>query len=141
MLRPRHRRLLVLALVALVWVLSHRGDRTSTVATCDDLAAAFAAHRSGVELTVTGTVDRILADDTEGRRHQRFIVRTADGMTVLVAHNIDIAPRVPLQRGDTVTVRGEYEWNDRGGLLHWTHHDPDGRHEAGWVEVGGRRYR
>jgi len=104
-----------------------------------DLQRAFAEAQSDVMMTVEGEVERILEDDLEGRRHQRFIVRVGD-LTVLVAHNIDLARRVPLSRGDDVVVRGEYEWNEKGGVLHWTHHDPDGRHDPGWIEHEGERY-
>lgn len=88
-----------------------------------------------------GTVEAILRDDREGSRHQRFIVRIDDRRTVLVAHNIDLAPRVPsLRRGDPVAFRGEYVWNEKGGVVHWTHLDPDGSHEAGWVRHDGRTF-
>ena len=103
--------------------------------------AAFRDGRSDLQVEVSGTVKRILADDDEGSRHQRFLVELASGHTVLVAHNIDLAPRVAgLRTGDPVRVYGEYEWNERGGVLHWTHRDPAGRHPHGWVEHGGRRY-
>lgn len=105
-----------------------------------DLEALFREQQSGVMLEVSGIVDRVLRDDNEGSRHQRFILRVA-AMTVLVAHNIDLAPRVPLAEGDAVIVYGQYEWNDRGGVLHWTHHDPQGRREGGWIEAGGEKYR
>jgi hypothetical protein len=86
-------------------------------------------------------VTRILADDLAGSRHQRFVVRLASGQTVLIAHNIDIAPRVAgLQKGDRVRFYGEYMWNEKGGMVHWTHHDPDGRHVAGWLKHNGRTY-
>ncbi len=102
----------------------------------------FEDNRSDTWLTVDGRVDRILADDNDGSRHQRFILRTASGHTVLIAHNIDLAPRVADLRLETpVRVYGEYEWNDRGGVIHWTHHDPDGDIVGGWVEYRGRRYR
>ena len=105
------------------------------------LAQAFAAHAEGVEVEGTGIVARLLADDTEGDQHQRFIVELASGQTLLIAHNIDVAPRVePLEVGDTVSFKGEYVWNDEGGVIHWTHHDPDGMHEAGWIEHEGRTY-
>jgi hypothetical protein len=88
-----------------------------------------------------GIVRRILSDDTRGRRHQRFILALASGQTVLVAHNIDIAPRIEgLRQGDTVAFYGEYEWNEKGGVIHWTHRDPDGRHVDGWLKHNGVNY-
>lgn len=102
---------------------------------------AFEEHRSGVSVEVGGRVERLLADDTEGSPHQRFILRLPTGRTLLVAHNLDLAPRVPVERGDPVTVQGIYEWNDRGGVVHWTHHDPDGRGPGGWIRHRGEVYR
>jgi hypothetical protein len=90
---------------------------------------------------VSGRVSRLLADDREGSRHQRFILTLEGGETLLVAHNIDLAPRVPLAVGDVARVRGQYEWNEQGGVLHWTHHDPDGRRrDVGWIEHRGKVY-
>ena len=100
---------------------------------------AFRARRSGVEVEATGVVTRRLPDDLQGSKHQRFILRVGDH-TVLVAHNIDLAPRVPVSEGDTVQVRGEYEWNQLGGVIHWTHRDPAGRHPAGWIRIRGSLY-
>lgn len=89
----------------------------------------------------SGTVIRVLPDDLEGSRHQRFIVRLESGETVLISHNIDLAPRVAdLETGQFVSFFGEYEWNEQGGVIHWTHHDPRGQHVGGWVEYQGRRY-
>ena len=105
------------------------------------LAEAFEKHRSGVEVEASGTVARILRDDLEGARHQRFIVRLATGQTILVAHNIDLAPRIDeLHIGDEVAFRGEYEWTALGGTVHWTHHDPSGVREGGWVRHKGCLY-
>jgi hypothetical protein len=89
----------------------------------------------------SGTVVRILPDDTQGDRHQRFILRLASGQTLLVAHNIDIAPRVsPLIEGDIVEYKGEYVPNDKGGVVHWTHHDPAGNHSSGWLKHAGQTF-
>jgi Protein of unknown function (DUF3465) len=97
--------------------------------------------RPGEMVEVTGRVSRILSDDREGSRHQRFVLTLDDGATLLVAHNIDLAPRVPLEVGDRARVRGRYEWNERGGVVHWTHHDPSGsRRAAGWIEHRGKVY-
>jgi len=88
-----------------------------------------------------GTIVRILADDREGDTHQRFILRLSSGQTLLVAHNIDIAPRIEdIQVGDRVAFRGVYECSEEGGTIHWTHRDPDGTHLAGWLRHGGRTY-
>jgi hypothetical protein len=105
------------------------------------LAAAFASQAHDVEVQGEGVVVRVLADDEDGARHQRFILRLASGQTLLVAHNIDVAPRVEdLRPGDTVAFRGVYEWNAEGGTVHWTHRDPSGSHAPGWLRHDGRRY-
>ena len=97
-------------------------------------------RRSNVEVEAAGRVVRLLPDDREGTRHERFIVRIGE-VSVLVAHNLDLAPRVPVAQGDSVDLRGEYEWSAKGGVIHWTHRDPDGRHEAGWIRHHGQLYR
>lgn len=101
--------------------------------------AAYQARRSGVEVDASGVVVRRLKDDTEGARHERFILRVGI-VTVLVAHNIDLALPVPVSPGDTLELRGEYEWNQLGGVIHWTHRDPEGRHPTGWIRLRGKLY-
>ncbi|MEO6462600.1 MAG: DUF3465 domain-containing protein, partial [Candidatus Eisenbacteria bacterium] len=88
-----------------------------------------------------GTVDRLLRDDTKRPRHQRFVVRVGAEHTVLVAHNIDLAPRVPLKRGDPIAFRGEYVWNDQGGVVHWTHRDRRDKTAGGWIVWKGQNFR
>jgi hypothetical protein len=101
----------------------------------------FVAPSSGGQTRGSGTVVRVLSDDNEGSRHQRFILRVPGDRTLLIAHNIDLAPRIAgLEVGDTVEFYGEYEWNDKGGVIHWTHHDPNGRHVDGWLKHDGRTY-
>jgi hypothetical protein len=105
------------------------------------LAKAFADRARDLQVEGQGTVARVLKDDNEGGRHQRFIVRLASGQTLLIAHNIDVAPRVAgLRVGDEVAFRGVYEWSAEGGTIHWTHHDPDGGHAAGWIRYDGHTY-
>ncbi|HAY36555.1 MAG: DUF3465 domain-containing protein [Rhodothermales bacterium] len=88
-----------------------------------------------------GVVIRLLRDDNEGDRHQRFVIRQANGETILVAHNIDIAPRLnDLYFGAPLVIYGKYEWNDLGGIVHWTHRDPNGSHRNGWIDFKGKRY-
>jgi len=102
---------------------------------------AFADRRNDVQVRGSGIVARVLAPDNDGRPHQRFILELAGGRTVLVAHNLTLAePLRGLQRGDTVEFFGEYEWNERGGVIHWTHDDPSGRHVDGWLRHRGVVY-
>ncbi len=87
-----------------------------------------------------GKVVRILKDDQDGIRHQRFIIRRADGSTLLIAHNIDLAPRVPVKVDDTIEFCGEYEWNAKGGVIYWTHRCPRNRHFHGWLKHENKYY-
>jgi hypothetical protein len=108
----------------------------------DPITRAFRQRAKALPVTGEGEVIRLLADDLDGSWHQRFIVRLASGHTVLIAHNIDLAPRLDaLDSGDTVAFSGRYEWNEKGGVVHWTHHDPQGRRQGGWIEHRGKRYR
>ena len=105
------------------------------------LENAFANRLSNLQLAGQGTVVKLLPDDHDGSRHQRFIVRQDSGRTLLVAHHIDLAQRIDALRAkDTVAFYGEYEWNPKGGVIHWTHHDPQGRHPAGWIRHAGQTY-
>lgn len=102
---------------------------------------AFERQLSDVQVLGRGTVVKVLSDDLEGSRHQRFILKIPNGPSLLVAHNIDLAPRIDgLRKGDSVEFFGEYEWNAKGGVLHWTHDDPAGRHKDGWLKLNGRTY-
>ncbi|NPA28742.1 MAG: DUF3465 domain-containing protein [Epsilonproteobacteria bacterium] len=103
---------------------------------------AQSRHLNKVWVYGKGTVVKMLRDDTHGRRHQRFLLKLKNGRTVLVVHNIDLAPRLNrLKRGDRVEFVGEYIYNDKGGLIHWTHHDPRGRKKGGWLKHMGRIYK
>ncbi|MEO1575952.1 MAG: DUF3465 domain-containing protein [Pseudomonadota bacterium] len=136
---------LVVALAALAFnQLGGDGGATSGDAAAQSdaqrIVAAFENQQSDLWVETVGRVERKLRDDNEGSRHQKFIVRLDNGHSVLIAHNIDLAPRVPLNEGDRVRFRGEYEWNNKGGVVHWTHHDPQGRRDGGWIDHADRRY-
>ena len=116
---------------------------TATPSLSDNAAIgrAFASHARDVRVDGSGSVSRVLPDDNRGERHQRFLVLLPTGQSILIVHNIDIAPRVDnLRVGDEIEFEGEYVWNDRGGLVHWTHHDPSSRHRPGWVKHAGHVY-
>lgn len=140
--------LLLLVVVLLIGVAQQRGlyipdlfpsSRQDSETT---LARAFAEKRGNLQVGGTGVVKKVLGDDLRGSQHQKFILEVDSGQTVLVAHNIDVADRLPwLKAGDVVEFYGEYEWNSRGGVIHWTHHDRTGRHINGWLKYNGKTYR
>jgi|SRR5690554_2386427 len=136
----------VLLLGAFFWLVEEgyilpEGGSDPSFTTPYSSPVAFDRSDSSQQVQGQGVVARVLSDDNTGSRHQRFILELSSGQTILVAHNIDLAPRVPsLREGDTVEFFGEYEWNDQGGVVHWTHHDPNGRHLDGWLKAGGRTY-
>ncbi len=107
----------------------------------DAFTDVFEKRLSNKQLAGSGKVIKLLPDDNKGRRHQRFILQLASGQTLLISHNIDLAPKIEtLKKGSIVEFYGEYEWNDKGGVIHWTHHDPKGRHIGGWLKYNGKLY-
>jgi hypothetical protein len=115
---------------------SQNADKSDAV-----VADAFANQLSYLQVSGQGVVVKLLPDDNSGSRHQKFILKLSSGQTLLVAHNIDLAPRVSgLSEGDSVMFNGQYEWNAKGGVLHWTHRDPNGSHPAGWLQHQGQTY-
>ncbi len=101
----------------------------------------FLAKLSDVQVEDSGKVIKILADDNNGSRHQKFLVRVSSGQTLLFAHNIDLAPRIDdIEVGDSISFRGEYVYNHKGGIVHWTHRDPQGSHFGGWIKHSGNTY-
>jgi hypothetical protein len=116
-------------------------QQNNTPAPTSNIEQLIEQRQSDVQIEVSGTVTRLLTDDNEGSRHQRFIIELASGHTLLIVHNIDLAPRIDdISEGDEVRVYGEYIWNDQGGLIHWTHHDPANRHPHGWIKHQDKLY-
>lgn len=79
-----------------------------------------------------------------GRRtqceHEAFNVQTRAG-GVEIVDNVAIAPRVPVQPGDRIEVRGEMVHDPgRPPIVHWTHHDPGNVHQAGFIRLRGQVY-
>ncbi len=143
---PRKRQtpaqMLIIGLLFLIWQGWEAWDRARTPRSegLAALQAAYEAGQSGVMVEATGRIKKVLPDDRDGDRHQKFILDIDRRHTVLVSHNIDLAPRAPVQEGDTVTVFGQYEWSEPGGVLHWTHRDPQGRRRGGWIRHNGQTY-
>jgi hypothetical protein len=105
------------------------------------LKDAFTNHKSDIQVKGSGSVIKLMADDNQGSRHQRFVLRLGSGQTLLIAHNIDLAAKITnLDIDDAVEFYGEYEWNSKGGVIHWTHRDPNNRHVHGWLKHKGMTY-
>jgi len=117
-------------------------SQTNQVSTQSSITQVYKRKQSDVQVHGFGEVVRILKDDTKGHKHQKFLLRLASGETILIAHNIDLAPRIEnLSIGESVAFYGEYEYNPKGGVVHWTHHDPQKRHINGWLKHKNRLYR
>lgn len=105
------------------------------------LQNAFKNGLHDLQVEGVGTVIKLLPDDNVGSRHQKFIIKLSSGQTLLISHNIDLAPSIDdLSYGDLVEFNGEYEWNPKGGVIHWTHKDPRGYHVDGWLKHNGKIY-
>jgi hypothetical protein len=113
----------------------------TTHADSNAIDRAFEGRNSDLIVAASATVIAVLPDDTIGDAHQRILTRLDSGLTLLLSHNIDLAPRVHRpQTGAAIAFKGEYEYNPKGGVVHWTHRDPKGWHEDGWVDYAGERY-
>lgn len=138
-----------LALAALIMLSActsgSHGATSQPAAISSEVCAAYRAQRSNVEITTSGTVVKVLGVyNGPSGAHENFLVATSPAtgcrLTLRVAHNVDIARRIPLAPGEAVTLHGEYIYDSRGGIMHWTHRDPRGRHQGGYVEANGERY-
>ena len=98
MLKAKRHLLLVVAVLAGIYFAFERSELdeqpvSAAGSSGSDLALAFEERRSAYQVTGSGVVARVLADDNDGSRHQRFVLRLVSDQTVLVAHNVDLAPR------------------------------------------------
>lgn len=140
---------MVLLGVCLAKLSEYRDHSSSTAASISnqdltdlaDLKSAFDRQQSNIQVRQSGRIIKILRDDNHSPKHQRFLVKLSSGQKLLIAHNIELAPRVGgLIEDAEITFYGEYEWNNKGGVIHWTHHDPKGSHPNGWISYKGKQY-
>ena len=101
----------VLAVLAVIFVscASHDPATEPSATPHDDspIGRAFASGYNRRTSRRRGYGVRVLPDDADGSRHQRFIVQLASGQTLLITHNIDVAPRIAgLKVGDSVGFNG-----------------------------------
>lgn len=100
---------------------------------------AYTNHAQKAIVSVKGQVRKILPDDNKGSRHQKFLI-TINGKSILVASNMDMIKKIPIDVGDEVVIKGEYIWNEKGGVIHWTHRDPRHQHPDGFIYYKGKLY-
>lgn len=103
----------------------------------------YSAQQSRTEVVADGTVVDVLGTRRgPSGDHEGFLLRLNGGCDLLVRveTNVDLTGPVPLRTSQRVVVKGEYEYDPMGGVIHWTHHDPRGRHDGGFVRVGDRTY-
>jgi hypothetical protein len=107
-----------------------------------NLQTAYAGIRPAeitFEASVTSNPSFFFGKRTQ-RMHEDFRAQTAAG-PVEIVDNVGIAPRIPVQPGDRIEVRGEMVHDPgRIPIVHWTHHDPGGRHAGGFIRLRGRVY-
>lgn len=115
-------------------------SRHAEVSDNSAIEQAYAHKKSDIQVSGSGVVVKLLADDNQGSRHQKFLVKINPRQTLLFAHNIDLAEQIPLHVGDEVSFSGEYVYNPKGGIMHWTHLDPHGHHASGWIMLNGHKY-
>ena len=107
-----------------------------------DLAAALQAG-SPQECTLDAVVTDVPREYYGNRTHamHEYFHVLSQGKRLEVVQNLRCSPQVPVHPGDGVTLHGELVPDgSHGPLMHWTHHDPSGRHEDGWVIDEGKRY-
>lgn len=134
-------RIILLLLVAIIGYIQLAQNDSHHTSTSSEILSAFESKKSNVQVQEKGKVIKLLKDDLQGSRHQKFIVKLSNGHTILISHNIDLSPRInDLKVGDTIEFYGEYEYNSKGGVVHWTHKDPRGKHPHGWIKHNGKIY-
>ena len=111
----------------------------------DDVALcqAIASRASGAEVIADGTVAQLLGTATgPSGAHEGFILRLRSGCaaTLRVETNVAFTGPIPLHPGERVVVKGEYDHDPDGDVIHFTHSELHGRHPGGYVEAGGVYY-
>jgi hypothetical protein len=104
---------------------------------------SFSSQASKQEVLAEGRIAYVLGTSNgPSGEHEGFLLKLSGDCDLLVRveTNVDITGPVPLRAGETVTVKGEYEFEPTGGVVHWTHHDPAGRHIGGYVLAAGKLY-
>ena len=145
-MKKRNLKVIITALVSLIPLFFGSKYFKSIGASSDHQAsssiqALYQNRQSGAMVEFEGHIVKLLSDDNEGSRHQRFIVKIDNQHNVLIAHNSYVAPIEPIKVNQPINIDGQYEWNERGGVVHWTHADTYGTREGEWINFQGKKYK
>lgn len=127
---------------AILGALTLAGCASGSAMNAEQALSACANDRSPahhVEVYIPrATVTRVLGERySSSGEHEGFLIAVNDRV-FKVEDNAGITGPIPLRRGDAVSLLGQFECDDN--VIHWTHHDPRGRHITGYIEVNGQRY-
>lgn len=106
----------------------------------DVIVKAFDDKTSNIMVEAEARVVLLLPDIEDLGRFQEFKVELENGHIVRVLHDLDEADRIPVAVSSQIRFRGEYDWSVDGGVIYWTHDDPIGEREGGWILHLGRKY-
>jgi hypothetical protein len=101
---------------------------------------AFYAKQSDIMVEVDGEVVRTIRPMEGNEGHQEFQMRLPNGQLILVVHEHRSGEPAPVTERDRVTVRGNYQWTELGGIIRGTHRDSSMQRRHGWIELEGKRY-
>lgn len=137
----------ILPILASAWGCSNQSEQraqaeqttysasSSQISADQEVLDAQKKNMSKIHVTFSALVYKLLPDDTKGIPHQRFLLRLSNNTTVLVAHNTNLGPYLTIHPGDWVDISGEYIWNKKGGLVHYTHPSTNGFTKGGWIKI------
>jgi hypothetical protein len=134
----RHRALIGAALLAIAGC-AGKPEPPDNAAIC----SAYSSGASGVEVIGRGSVLTVLGTSSgPSGPHEGFLLRLDGGCDLIlrIEDNTGLTGPIPVHAGETVTVKGEYETDATGGVIHWTHRDPRGRHIGGYIVAAGKTY-
>lgn len=101
---------------------------------------AYYEKQSDLMVEVAGEVVRTVQPGEGNEGHQEFQMRLPNGQLLLVVRNTSDGSRIPVEVNDMVTVRGEYQWSELGGIIHDAQRDYSLDRRHGWIELDGERY-
>ncbi len=106
----------------------------------DRIMDAWGKRTSNILVEVEGRVALLMPVLEVKGRQQQFMVVLENGHRLVISHDLELSRSVPVEVNNKIRVKGEYDWTYGGGHIHWTHSDPTGDREGGWIEHLGIRY-